>query len=93
MYMCAQLGPTLCDPMACSLPGSLSMEFSQQEYWYGLPFATPGSLPELGTEPTPLASLTLAGGFFLPLYHLESSHMFIMHNKIKSVSFLITHQI
>ena len=23
----------LCDPMDCSPPGSLSMEFSRQEYW------------------------------------------------------------
>ena len=26
---------TLCDPMDCSPPGSLSMEFSRQEYWSG----------------------------------------------------------
>ena len=29
----AQSCPTLCNPMDCSLPGSLSMEFSRQEYW------------------------------------------------------------
>ena len=29
--------PTLSDPMDCSLPGSLSMEFSRQEYWSGVP--------------------------------------------------------
>ena len=27
------------------------MEFSRQEHWSGLPFPTPGSLPNLGTEP------------------------------------------
>ena len=33
----AELCPTLCDPMGCSLPGStLSMGFSRQEYWSGL---------------------------------------------------------
>ena len=32
-----------CDPMACSLPGSsLSVGFSSQEYWSGLPFPSPG---------------------------------------------------
>ena len=41
---------TLCDPMDCSLPGSLSMGFSRQEY-YGLPFPTPGDLPDSGIEP------------------------------------------
>ena len=30
----------------------LSMEFSRQEYWNGLPFPPPGDLPNLGIEPT-----------------------------------------
>ena len=29
----------------------LSMEFSRQEYWSGLPFPTPGNLLDEGTEP------------------------------------------
>ena len=29
----------------------LSMGFSRQEYWSGLPFASPGDLPNPGTEP------------------------------------------
>ena len=29
----------------------LSMEFSRQEYWSGLPFPSPGGLLDLGTEP------------------------------------------
>ena len=32
----AQLCPTLCDPMDCSLPGSTIHGFSGQEYWSGL---------------------------------------------------------
>ena len=28
----------------------LSMEFSRQEYWSGLPWPPPGDLPDLGTE-------------------------------------------
>ena len=35
--------PTLCDPMDCIPPGSLSLEFSRQEYWSGLPFPSPSS--------------------------------------------------
>ena len=27
------------------------MEFSRQEYWSGLPFPTPGDLPDPGIEP------------------------------------------
>ena len=59
----AQLCPTLCDPMDDRLPGS-SMGFPRQEYWSGLPFPTPGVLPNPGIEPMSLASPTLAGGFF-----------------------------
>ena len=32
----------------------LSMEFSRQEYWSGLPFSSPGDLPVPGTEPVSL---------------------------------------
>ena len=35
-----------CDPMDCQAP--LSMEFSVQEYWSGLPFPSPGDLPDPG---------------------------------------------
>ena len=39
-----------CGPM--DPPGSfLSMEFSRQEYWSGLPFPSPGHLPDPGIEP------------------------------------------
>ena len=40
----------------------LSMGFSRQEYWSGLPFLTPGDLPDPGMEPTSLLSPTLAAG-------------------------------
>ena len=39
----------------------LSMGFPKQEYWSGLPFPTPGDLPDPGIKP---ASPALAGGFF-----------------------------
>ena len=42
----------------------LSMGFSKQEYWSVLPFATPGDLPNPGTEPTSRASPAWAGRFF-----------------------------
>ena len=46
----AQWCPTLCDPMNCSLPDSLSTEFSRQEYWNALPVPTPGDLPTQGSN-------------------------------------------
>ena len=42
----------------------LSMEFSRQEYWSGLPFPSPGDLPETGIEHQSLMSPALAGRFF-----------------------------
>ena len=40
------------------------MEFSRQEYWTGLPFTTPGNLPDLGIKPASLGSPALSGRFF-----------------------------
>ena len=46
-----QLCLTLCDPMDCSHQAPLFMDFSRQEYWSGLPFSSPGDLPNPGVEP------------------------------------------
>ena len=40
------------------------MGLSGQEYRSGLPYPTPGDLPDPGIEPTSLASPAFAGGFF-----------------------------
>ena len=42
----------------------LSMGFSRQEYWSGLPSPSLGDLPYPGTEPATLMSSLLAGRFF-----------------------------
>ena len=44
-----QLCLTLFDPKIVQAP--LSMEFSKQEYWSGLPFLSPGNRLNLGVEP------------------------------------------
>ena len=51
----AELCLTLCDPMDCSPPGSLSMEFSSQEYWSGLSFPYLGDLLDPGIKSAPPA--------------------------------------
>ena len=51
-----QLWPTLCHPMGCSPLAPLSMGFSRQEYWGGLPVPSPGDPPDPEIEP---GSLTL----------------------------------
>ena len=42
-----------CKPMNCSpwTEAPLSMAFFRQEYWGGLPFPSPGDLPDPGIEP------------------------------------------
>ena len=63
MYSDTQSCLTLCDSTDCSPLGS-SMRFSQQEYCSGLPFHTPGDIPDPGIDPTSLMSPVLAGRFF-----------------------------
>ena len=51
--------------VACQTPLSkIPLEFSRQESWSGLPFSTPGDLPDPGIEPVSFASPTLVSGFF-----------------------------
>ena len=38
-------------PWTIAHQAPLSMRFSRQEYWSGLPFPPPGDLPDPGTEP------------------------------------------
>ena len=52
------------DPWAVACQAPLSMQFSRQEYWSGLPCSLPGNLPNPGIKPTSLMSPALAGGFF-----------------------------
>ena len=64
--VCAQLHPTLCDPMDYSLSGSSVHGFSRQEYWRGLSVPSPGHLPNPGIKPVSLMSRALADRFFHP---------------------------
>ena len=55
---------TLWDSMDTACQAPLSMWFSRQDFWSGLPFPSQEDLPNSGIEPASLASLTLSGGFF-----------------------------
>ena len=63
-------------PWTVARQAPLSMRFPKQEYWSGLPFPSPGNLPDPGIEPM---SPTLAGEFFTtefprkPLWWVEES--------------------
>ena len=52
--MCAkslQLYLTLLAPWTVACQAPLPMELSRQEYWSGLPFPSPGDLPDPGIKP------------------------------------------
>ena len=46
---------TLCEPVTVTLQAPLSMGFPRQEYWSGLQFPSPGSLPNPGIKRGSLA--------------------------------------
>ena len=52
----AQSCPTLCGPWTVVWQASLSMLFSRQEYWCGLPLPSPGDLSNPGFKPGSPAS-------------------------------------
>ena len=60
--MYAQSCPTV-TPWTKAHQAPLSMRFSRQAYWSGLPFPPPGDLPNPGIEPV---SPELVGGVFAP---------------------------
>ena len=51
MRLVAQLCPTLCDSVDVARQAPLSMEFSRQEYFDGLPCLSPRDIPNLVIEP------------------------------------------
>ena len=51
-------------PWTVALQAPLSVGFSRQENWSGLPFPTLGDLPNPGIEPMSLTFPALASGFF-----------------------------
>ena len=54
---------SLATPWTVACQSLVSMGFSRQEHWSGLPFSSPGNLPDPGIEP---GSPELAGGCFIP---------------------------
>ena len=60
-FSCVQLLETLWTAVR---QAPLSVDFSRQEYWSGLPCPPPGNLPDPGIKPASLLSPALAGRFF-----------------------------
>ena len=60
-FSCIRLFVT---PGTAARQAPLSMEFSGQEFWSGLPFPPAGDFPHPRTEPVSLSSPALTGRFF-----------------------------
>ena len=58
-----------------------AMEFSRQEYWSGVPFPSPGDLPDPGIEPMYLLSFASAGVFFTTSATWEAKFTLLSMNK------------
>ena len=69
--VCAQSLPSLCDPLHHGPQDPLSVGFSRQEYWSGLPCPPPGHLPDPRIKPVSPASPALQAVSLL-LSHLGS---------------------
>ena len=61
-FSCVQLFAIL---WTVALQAPLSMEFSKQEYWSGLPFPTPGDLPNPRIKVPPIFYVSCIGRGFL----------------------------
>ena len=64
IIMCAQSCLTLCDPMDWDHQALISMGFSQQEYWNGLPFTPAQNCPNTGIKLTSTCVSCIEGRFF-----------------------------
>ena len=72
----------LVTPWTVAHRAPLSMEFSRQESWNGLPFPSPGDLPEPGTEPGSPAPRADSLPIEVPGKLSESSKWHSKHNQI-----------
>ena len=70
-------------PWTVALLVLLSMGFSRQKYWSGLPFPLPGDLPNPGIEPKSPVSPALQADS-LPLNHLGSPSICLYKHKSTS---------
>ena len=78
----AQSWSHLCDPVDCSPQAPLSMGFSRQEPWSGLPFPAPGEPPGPGMESLSLGLLQRQVDS-LPLQHPGSPEVYYITKLIK----------
>ena len=82
-FSCGQLFVT---PWTVAHQAPLSLEFSWQEYWHGLPFPSLEDPPNPGIEHTALMSPALAGWFFATRTTWEAPRPVLMRSSIYSLT-------
>ena len=75
LFLVAKLCPAVWNPWTVARQAPLSMEFSRQEYWSGVPLPPPGDLPDPGIEAASLTSPALASRFFTTSATWEAHRM------------------
>ena len=77
-------------PWTTIYQASLSMGFSKQEYWSGLPFPSPGDLPDPGVKPRSPALQTDTLPSEPPGKPIEAVSIYISTNNAREFPFLHT---
>ena len=72
-------------PQTVAHQAPLPVGFSRQEYWNGLPYPTPGDIPDPGTESAFLMSPALAGGFFTTSTSWEATWLLYIRGKTHNI--------
>jgi len=91
MCLCAQLCLTLLIPWTVAHQAPLSMRFSRQEYWSGLPCPTLVDLPDPEIELASLMSSALTGRYFTTSTTWEAQYRFIFYSYKSIPHFIVLH--
>ena len=82
---CMLSRPTSATPGTVAHQAPLSMRFSRQEYWSGLPFPLPGDLHDPRLEPSSLAYPALAGRFCITMPPGKPSLCYRNHDLLANI--------
>ena len=76
---------SLATPGTITHQALLSMGLPRQEHWSGLPFSSPGDLPDPEIEPVSLTPPALAGGFFTSSTTWEANKLSWLSNQLLGI--------
>ena len=85
MHVCSVMSDSA-TPWSVACQATLSIGFSRQEYWSGLPLPPPGDLPDPGIKPVSLAHISHA--LQSDSLHTEPSGKLILNIYLTYITFL-----